>query len=139
MLVVEEPKGRKSKLMKWPSFYPEGCPPADAPDASGEVYRLVKSNPPESGDFVSFAEESPARFGENCKGCGLSVFTSKRDAEQLLNRVQGLRVLGKFVAIATLDESHGKLKPTPTRVRQSHHTWWSPVGIIHATLFKVVT
>ena len=61
--------------MQWPGYFPDDCPPQDAQLATGDVYRLVKQNPPESKDFVPLREKKTSEdFGEKeCQACGLSV------------------------------------------------------------------
>jgi len=121
--------------VNWPSFFPPLCPPSEAKDALAEVFRLVSSNPPAVSDFESYAQKNPKKWGDNCKACGLSVFTAKSDALQLLRRVPGI---GNLIATANLSPEAGKLIHTP-RYGDSHHTWWSPAGFDHAAAFKVVT
>ncbi len=120
--------------MNWPSFFAPLCPPSEAKDALAEVFRLVASNPPAVGDFESWAQKNPKKWGGNCKACGLSVFTAKSDALQLLRRVPGI---GNF-ARANLSPEAGKLMHTP-HGGNSHHTWWAPAGFDHAAAFKAVT
>ena len=43
--------------MQWPDYFPDDCPPQDAQPATGDVYRVVKQNPPESKDFIPFREK----------------------------------------------------------------------------------
>lgn len=120
--------------MNWPSFFPPQCPPSEATDASAEVFRFVSSNPPSASDFKSWAETRPKKWRGNCEASGLSVFTVKSDALQLVRRVRGMSAL----ASANLSPETGKLKHTP-RNGNSHHTWWAPDGFDHAAVFKVVT
>jgi hypothetical protein len=40
------------------TFFPDDCPPADAVDLIGDVYRLVDSNLPSDWDFQSKHERS---------------------------------------------------------------------------------
>jgi len=124
--------------MEWPSFFPPQCPPTEAVDASVEVFRLVSSNPPAASDFESYAEMYPNKWEGNCEASGLSVFTGKDDALRLARRVPGLSALGNLIATASLTPASGKLKYTP-RNGNSHHTWWAPEGLDHASAFKVVT
>ena len=130
--------------VNWPSFFPPKCPPTEAKDASGEVFRLVYTAPPSVKDFESYAEMRPKEFMGNCEASGLSVFTAKSDALRLVKRVQALAKQGKpvpsgdLVASANLLPQAGKLMHTP-RNGNSHHTWWAPDGFDHAEAFKVVT
>ena len=130
--------------MNWPLFFPKKCPPSEAKDASGEVFRLVYSAPGSVSDFESYAQMRPSEYMGNCEASGLSVFTAKSDALRMVRRVQALAKQGKpvlagdLVASANLSPEAGKLMHTP-RNGNSHHTWWAPDGFDHAAAFKVVT
>lgn len=43
--------------MTFPQDCATGCPPADAIEGSGRVFRIVGSNPCQEADFLSFPEE----------------------------------------------------------------------------------
>ena len=124
--------------VKWPAFFPPQCPPSQAKDASAEVFRLVYSNPPLVSDFESWAQRNPKKWGSNCKASGLSVFTAKSDALQLMRRVPGMSAPGDLIASANLSPEAGKLMHTPSD-GNSHHTWWTPAGFNYTAAFKVVT
>lgn len=124
--------------MNWPSFFPPQCPPSEAKDASAEVFRLVSSNPPSVSDFESWAQRYPKKWMGHCKASGLSVFTAKSDALQLVRRVPGMSAPAALIATANLSPQAGKLMHTP-RDGNSHHTWWAPADFDHTAAFKVVT
>ncbi len=42
--------------MKFPTAWPSDCPPRDAVDANGGVYRLVNDDPPSIADLASHQE-----------------------------------------------------------------------------------
>ena len=115
--------------MEWPEFYPENCPPEDAEQASGTVYRLVRHNPPQAEDFKSLFEER-STFFENkpndfiCKGCGVSVCSDFEDIERL-QRSSG-KMRKRQVAEGHIQTKHGVILYTPSKLYRSHHTWWIP-------------
>ena len=117
--------------MSFPADWPEGCPPDDAEDANGEVFRIVKSDPPTAADFQSYHEMGMAR-GYPCRRCGLSVFRSRSDAE---HASRAFRNLGKVITEGMLLPEHGKTKQTG---RPSHTTWWPYEGVHRVSLFVVV-
>lgn len=48
--------------LRWPADFPENCPPEEAYPTNGVYYRVVKTDPPELGDFVSLyhlTEDAP--------------------------------------------------------------------------------
>jgi len=128
--------------VNWPSFFPPNCPPSEAKDASGKVFRLVSSASPSVSDFESYAQMHPKKWMGNCKASGLSVFTAESDALRMVRRVQGIvqgrSAPGDLIAFANLTPEAGKLMHTP-RDGNSHHTWWAPDGFNHVAAFKVVT
>lgn len=106
--------------MKFRSHIPENCPPEDARMSSGQVYRMVKEAPsPE--DFLSFRELKPDKAYLCCFVC---------------LRVPRFRKMN--VALGELDENQGKMKNTPSRLHESHHTWWLAEDIEPWTFFAVV-
>jgi hypothetical protein len=117
--------------MTFPDDWPQGCPPADAADANGEVFRIVKADPLSATDFRSYHEMGIAR-GDPVLRCGLSVFRLRSDAEHVSRMFPNL---GKVIARATLRPEHGKVKQTG---RPSHTTWWPYVGVDRVSLFEVV-
>jgi hypothetical protein len=121
----------------WPAYFSDDCPPQDSQPASGEVYRLVKNDPPKEDDFLTHKELFPEKdFGDQeCQACGVSVSRDADDIPVLKRRVPGLRE--RMLARGILDSSLGKIKSTPGPVR-SHHTWWVPVGVQRHACFSVV-
>jgi hypothetical protein len=49
-----------------PSKWFPGCPHVDADPANGEVYRIVKSDPPSASDFLTHAEMNKLRKADAC-------------------------------------------------------------------------
>ena len=117
--------------MAFPTDWPTGCPPADAEDANGEFYRIVKADPLRADDFLSYHEMGIAR-GDPILRFGLSLFRLRSDAE-LASRT--FRNLGKVIAQCELQEEHGKIKQTG---RPTHTTWWPYLGVDRVSLFNVV-
>lgn len=64
--------------MSFPAHLPKNCPPQEAQDATGEVYRLVNHNSPHHDDFQSWREENMSRDlpegVTECQAGGLSVY-----------------------------------------------------------------
>ncbi len=131
---------RTTKL-EWPDFYPENCPPAEAEQASGTVYRLVRHDPPQAEDLKTYFEENPRFFDSKpellCKGCGVSVYTDLRDIRRLKKRSKKLK--NRHIAEGKLNPTLGRIQHTPSRRRKSHHTWWVPIGIKSWSVFKVIS
>jgi hypothetical protein len=120
--------------LKFPSDWPGDCPPQDAVDADGIVYRIVNNNPPQDKDLECHFESGRLPKAPPCLRCGLSVF---RDLTDAAHQRHLLPKLGKWIAQATLAANHGKAKLTNGK-QPSHTTWWAYDGVKRASLFAVV-
>ena len=119
----------------WPPDFPDDCPPEDAVPANGVYYRIVKTNTPQSSDFVSIRHKDPDRadlaiangLETPCTTIGISVFEEKDEA---VRRARKYRRLGSMLARVTLTPDTGKILHTPRpRGGGSHHTWWPVHGL----------
>jgi hypothetical protein len=119
--------------LQFPSDWPNDCPPSDAVDAAGEVFRIVRHEPPNDADFASHDETGKLPKAPACLRCGLSVFREIRDA---IHQRQLIPKLGSLIAQATLQAEHGKTKPTKG-TQPTHTTWWAYEGLNRASLFSV--
>lgn len=108
----------------FPPDLPCGCPPEGAVPTEGVVYRMTMSEPPQSGDFLSFFElgrPRPKKPHDLCKYFGLSVYRDLKDARVHQRRFPGT---GRFVSIGVLMPERGVEKLTPSPDRETHTTWW---------------
>ena len=120
--------------MTFPDDWPKGCPSADTPDAEGDVFRIVKENPPTATDVLSHHETGRLPKADSCLRCGLSVFRLIEDAR---NQQKLMPKLGRWIAEGRLGAAHGKA--TRTKGQQpSHTTWWPYVGVDRVALFTVL-
>ena len=126
--------------MEFRDHLPLNCPPPDANHSVIEVYCLVDSDPPTSKDFLSQIEKRPnSTFKPElvCQACGLSVFTDVAGVEFVRKTIKKFRE--KKLARASLSETSGKIKNTPSSVSgDTHHTWWVNRDIDPSSLFKVL-
>ena len=124
---------------RFPEWFPQGCPPADAEDASGTIYRFVRrGNPIEPQEFLSYHETGEAPNGSPCERCGLSVFRKIEDLRRTLRhlwRNYPRRTYGSHVVKRELSASDGKIKPTRG---PGHHTWWAYEGVERHASFEFV-
>lgn len=104
---------------------PVDCPPDDAEEINflRIVYRLVRNDPPSDVDFRSKRAQSPNhRFREPDSECilrGLSVFSTPRDAEKLL---EARYWRGASVCRVELGPGAGSILQTGEN--SDHYTWW---------------
>lgn len=113
---------------------PDNCPPQEAIDAEGKVYRVCLQNPPLQRDFQNHAELGKQSNGDQCMRHGLSVFRNYAEAHHLTLLFPKL---GKLVLGGELTPKEGKVKPTPAKARPSHTTWWPYEGIERSANFKI--
>lgn len=124
--------------------YPANCPPPEAEDANGTVYRLVHQQPPDPTDFRTHAELKLAPRADPCERCGLSVYARETDAVAKYLEVVGRfgkegTKIGRLVAQLVLNPSHGRILATPNqRTHDSHHTWWPYSGSDRLSCFDQI-
>ena len=123
----------------FPSDWPPCCPPNDAEESDGAVYRITKNNPPTDSDFQSLQEmgrsiRSPTPE-KHCQALGLSVYRSRYDPRHHLRL---FRRGGDFIAEGMLTPDCGKTMPTPAGDRPSHATWWCLVGVDRRRGFRII-
>jgi hypothetical protein len=111
-------------LSNFPEYYPEQCPPSEAKDVDGNVFRFTARNTPHKRDFLSFYELSPDKNwdADTCQAMGLSVFPSISACHEMQSKIPALRK--KKIASANLNNSHGKFAHTPSTNSKRHMTWW---------------
>lgn len=119
----------------YPPDWPAHCPPSDAEDASGMVYRVCKETPPSQRDFQSHQELGKRSSGDPCMRYGLSVF---RDLAEARHLTVLFPQLGSMVFRGELTPEQGKIKHTPAKQRPSHTTWWPYEGVDRAASFKLI-
>ena len=118
----------------FPKSWPEGCPPAGAEPAHGQVFRVCRTHPPSPEDFMSHAELGKKSSGSECQRHGLSVFRAYRDARHV---TQAFPKLGGLIYRADLQPAQGQTQPTPGRDRPSHATWWPYEDVNRAQPFTL--
>ena len=117
--------------VKFPNDWPEDCPPIEAEDAEGVVYRICKKDPPAESDFLSHFETGRMKHAPPCLRAGLSVLRTIGDARHLARLFPSL---GAFIAQGRLRPEHGKTAPTKGKV-PSHSTWWPYDGVERHSVF----
>src|SRR5665213_192812 len=98
-----------STPVKFPATWPIDCPPADAVDADGEVFRIVNDDPPTEDDFLTSFETDSFPRRPACLRCGLSVHRILADAIHTRTKYPKL---GSRIAPGMLTDVSGKTKPT---------------------------
>lgn len=108
----------------WPDHFPHSCPPVDAIDVSGPVYRFINGRAPADRDFESHYERNAAKDwdADACVARGLSVLRNWSDCMIMRKAVPALRK--KRVAVAMVVSPVGLIAPTPSNSCAGHCTWW---------------
>lgn len=127
-------------MYSWPDDYPESCPPPNAIEMSGTVYRFINGANPAERDFQSHYERQPDKsWGEEaCKARGLSILRTTADCGDMRKAIPALRK--KRIAMATVTTAVGLLATTPSISCNGHCTWWrAPKPAEVVGLFSTVT
>lgn len=123
-----------TQALTFPQSWPDQpCPPSTAIDADGIVFRIVKTDPPSSHDFLSHTELG-RRVKASCVACGISVFRKIEDAEHCAEMYPKL---GNLIAKGELSPATGKTT-VPAAKGASHITWWAYDGVIREQGFSCV-
>ena len=126
-------------LSDFPEYYPEQCPPYNANNTEGIVFRFTKEDKPHKQDFISFYEKNPNKdWGmDTCQAMGLSVFPTIEACEEMKRKIPALNK--KKIASANLNNNYGKFANTPSTNSKRHMTWWVSCNLSEPwTLFSNV-
>lgn len=96
-------------LPEWPEHFPQACPPADAIDAGGDVYRFVRNEPPAPEDMRSWLELGLGK-GRDCHRAALSCSLTREHLEEV--RLASPRRRSDRIARASLGPEHGEIAQT---------------------------
>lgn len=118
--------------MRFPDYFPEGCPPSEAISKEVEVFRMCKSNVIEHSDFLSFYELGKNING-NVNGYGISVICDSGQAHTL-SQMPAHRQ--EYLAKGSTKSDCGVILETPSRNISSHITWWLYEGATPEKYFK---
>lgn len=114
-----------------PSWFPPNCPPPEAEDAAGRVFRIVSGRALSEADFQTHHEDGTAPTAPPCSRCGISVFNS---FEKAAHRQRLSPRLGPAISEGMLRPDAGKMLLTSTK--SGHVEWWPYEGIVRASYFS---
>lgn len=129
-----------SLLEYYPEHYPDQCPPKVAHCHTGDLYRFINRNNPDSSDFRSYYDNNPTKdWGvKACEARGLSVVRCGLGVLEMRAAIPALRK--KKVSKASVSENCGVLGETPSSSSKRHCTWWIPKTIVEPEkLFVVIS
>jgi hypothetical protein len=112
------------KITTWPDHYPDKCPPDNANQPSGDIFRFTNRTNPKYKDFMSYYELQPNGDwgGKACQSRGISVFTSVEDSIAAAAIVPALKK--KHLSKAELPPNSGVIATTPPDNSRNHNTLW---------------
>lgn len=112
--------------LKFPTDYPEDCPPDPWETLPGTYYRLVETvegcNP---GDFLSSNDRDIYPEDPECYRRCVSIYSSLSDVKRVR---KAFKKLPRHIAQLDLRGDHGVLRSTPDEF-DSHHDWWIASGV----------
>ena len=121
--------------LKFPVYFPLGCPPKDAVAKELDVYRLCKSDKITPEDFLSFYQTAPRKYAKLINAYGLSVYPSIEDCYSAMRKAPHLRKKYSAVAHGITYTFTGKVLDTPSKNNPNHITWWLYEGVQPHTYF----
>ena len=124
-------------VVKFPAYFPENCPPAEAIAEKCLLFRLCKKATLSEQDFISFYLINPQKHKDNINAYGLSVFKSFDDCVRAKSKSPNLRKKYKYVARGLNNSYRGKILHTPNGTNPNHYTWWLYEGVQPHTFFEI--
>lgn len=98
------------------------CPPADSVVPNGDYYRAVENSFPTKDDFLNSVEANKFTNAPLCDRLAVSMLNTWEGA------VHHLKLFSFkadwFIATASLNAVHGKVKDTPSKKQPAHTDWW---------------
>lgn len=121
--------------MRFPEYFPEGCPPAEASDNEILLFRFCQSAIPTEDDFVSYYQRNPKKYSGNIQAYGLSVFPTEEDCISARKKSPFLSKKYPFWSSGKNTPERGKTLKTPSKENPAHITWWVYEGVSPHTFF----
>ena len=121
------------KDLRYPDYFPKGCPPDDATVMEVPVYRLCRNTTPRKSDFETFYEYDNARWRNVINAYGLSVSLTLENLYETLKVRPYMRKQKKAYATGIAHSHTGVIKQTGP---SGHYTWWIYEGVEPHTYFE---
>lgn len=122
---------------KYPSYFPEDCPPDEATDEEKVLFRLCSGTELTENDFLSLYNMNPEKWVNKIQAYGISVLESKEDCDRA-RRINGkLRKRYPYCASGKNNAERGRILNTPSNTNPRHFTWWVYEGIKPHTFFEI--
>lgn len=124
---------------KYPSYFPDNCPPDEATDEEKVLFRLCSGSELSENDFLPLYNKNPEKWANTIQAYGISVLESKEDCDRA-RRINGkLREQYPFCASGKNNSYRGRILNTPSKTNPRHFTWWVYEGVKPHTFFEIYT
>lgn len=114
--------------MKYPNYFPKGCPPKEAKDVEHIVYRICKNKELTHADFLSYYELGLLPNSNDIKKYGISLDMERDRLIAMLGMPSLKNKNMKCVAKGITKKELGVSLQTPSKASTSHITWWLKDG-----------
>lgn len=115
---------KKGKDMKFPDYFPKGCPPYEAKNIEYEAYRICKDKNIVREDFLSYYQLGLAKESNNIKKYGVSLDFNREYLIGMLGLPAQKNKNMKCVAKGITKKDLGVVLLTSSARSSSHLTWW---------------
>jgi len=139
MTIKSMGENEENKITRvFPGYFPDNCPPEDSIVTTMEVFHFVKGDISTSDTFVPYKLSKPDRVepGNECIGCGISVFSSLSKAKKMRSNFPVFR--NWKLSKGTLTENCWRIKRTPPGCGSGHMTLWCYEGIVIRNYFELI-
>ncbi len=122
---------------KYPSYFPDNCPPDEATDEEKLLFRLCSEPTLSEKDFIPLFNQDPTRWENNIQAYGLSVLESIDDCIRARKKNGNLRKRYPFCASGMNNSDRGRILNTPSNANPKHYTWWVYEDVKPHTFFEM--
>jgi len=123
-------------------FLPDSCPPAEAKQHDGEIYRFVFTEDKSKWEieftpyFIKCRDK--VEPGKECQACGLSSYLQLDIAEEVKEKIPYFRKKAIIVK-GIIKSTDGLILNTPSNTSDKHYTWWVSRQSSTLQLFSVLS
>lgn len=124
--------------MKFPEYFPKGCPPVNADIMNINVFRYIEGDVPKPDDFLSYYQLGKKVSKAKIQQFGLSVHSSE-EFSMHYRKVNGfIKKKYKGIAMGYACINKGVAEDTSNKNNPGHLTWYLFAGIEPSSEFETV-
>lgn len=114
--------------MRYPNYFPKGCPPKDAKNVEIDVYRMCKNSKVSHSDFLSYYELGKAKDLSDLRVYGISLDKDFEKIKAMMGMPFAKHNNFNCIAKGITKKGMGKILATPSNNSRTHITWWLKEG-----------